>query len=337
MRRMPSRTLALMLAAVVVASLTACGGGGGSDTGTPSSSEPYKIGAILSLTGTYAGLGAPEKNTIEMEVKRINDAGGINGRDLEVLIEDDATDEAKAVAAAAKLIEQDGVIAILGATGTGQSMAIRGDVDRAGIPQISMAGGTAITANFDSLVYQTPWSNTIVVPFVMNKIKADGYTKVGLISDSGGYGKDGRDVILKTAKELGIDIVSDQTFNAGDTDMSAQLTNIKKANARGDPHVDGRQGSRDHRPEQGATRHHASLVRGIGAGAQGVPDRCWCSGRRIRLRHREESRAVDVGRGQRRVHRRERLREPLQGRIRRRSRHLRRPRVRRDEHPRRRP
>ena len=229
MRNALGRVVGVALAAALLLSVTACGSGSSS---TPTTTAPYKVGAILSLTGSYAGLGQPEQNTLKMEVKRINDAGGINGRTIEVVYEDDGTDTAKAVAAAAKLIDQDGVIAILGATGTGQSMAFRGDIDRAGISQISMAGGTAITATFDPLVYQTPWSNTIVVPFVMNKIKADGYTKVGLISDSGGYGKDGRDVILKTAKDLGIEVVSDQAFNLGDTDMSTQLTNIKKAGAQ---------------------------------------------------------------------------------------------------------
>ena len=103
-----------------------------------------------------------------MEVKQINDAGGINGRPIEVIIEDDATDEAKAVAAASRLIEQENVVAIIGATGTGQTMAIRGDVQRAGIPQVSMAGGTVITDPVDSLVFATPWSNTIVVPFTLD-------------------------------------------------------------------------------------------------------------------------------------------------------------------------
>lgn len=186
---------------------------------------------MLSLTGTYAGLGGPEKNVIEMEVKRINDAGGINGRPLEVLIEDDATDEAKAVAAASKLIEQDNVIAIIGASGTGQTMAMRGDIQRAGVPQISLAGGTVVTGEFDPLVFQTPWSNTLVVPFVLESIKSAGHTKVGLISDTGGYGKDGRDVILAEAANAGVEIVSDQTFNPGDSDMTAQLTRINSANA----------------------------------------------------------------------------------------------------------
>jgi branched-chain amino acid transport system substrate-binding protein len=194
--------------------------------------EPIKIGAIVSLTGTYAGLGDPEKKTIEMEVARINEAGGINGRDVQVIFEDDGTDEAKAVAAASKLIEQDGVIAIIGATGTGQTMAVRGDVDRAGIPQVSMAGGTVITGTFDPLVFATPWSNTIVAPYTLEAMKAAGITKIGLISDSGGFGKDGRAVVQAEAPKAGIEIVSDQTFNPGDTDMTAQLTKIKGSDAQ---------------------------------------------------------------------------------------------------------
>jgi branched-chain amino acid transport system substrate-binding protein len=225
------------LAAALALTIAACGGSTGSSSSSSSASpgaasgEPIKVGAILSLTGTYAGLGEGEKNVIEMEVKRINDAGGINGRPLEVIIEDDATDEAKAAAAAAKLIEQDEVVAILGATGSGQTMAMRGDVDRAAIPEVSMAGATAITNPVDPLVFSTPWSNTIVVPYTLQYLKDQGITKVGLISDSGGFGKDGQAVITQDAPDYGIEIVDDETFNPGDTDMSAQLTKIKNSGA----------------------------------------------------------------------------------------------------------
>ena len=225
-------TMAVLTAALAVSlavSLAACGGDDGGDGGT--SGEPIKIGAIVSLTGTYAGLGEPEKNTLEMEVKRINDAGGVNGRQIEVIIEDDATDDAKAVAAASKLIEQDQVVAIIGATGTGATMAVRADVQRASIPQVSMAGGTVIANPVDPLVFQTPWSNTIVVPFTFDNIKAEGFTKIGLITDTGGFGADGKAVIEKMAPDLGVTIVSDQTFNPGDTDMTAQLTKIKNSDA----------------------------------------------------------------------------------------------------------
>ena len=236
--RLQMAYLIAALAAALALTIVAAGCGSSGDGGSGSSAspgaasgEPIKVGAILSLTGTYAGLGEGEKNVIDMEVKRINDAGGINGRPLEVIVEDDATDEAKAAAAAAKLIEQDEVVALLGATGSGQTMAMRGDVQRAAIPQVSMAGATAITNPVDPLVFATPWSNTIVVPFTLQYLKDQGITKIGLISDSGGFGKDGQAVITAEAPNYGIEIVDDETFNPGDTDMSAQLTKIKNSGA----------------------------------------------------------------------------------------------------------
>jgi branched-chain amino acid transport system substrate-binding protein len=213
--------------------MVAVAGAGCSGTGTGDTSgdvaEPYRIGAIVSLTGTYAGLGTPEKNAIEMEMKRVNDAGGVNGRQVEVIFEDDATDPAKAQAAVARLIEQEDVIAIIGATGTGQTMALRDDIDRAAIPQVSMAGGSVITADFDTQVFQTPWPNSTVVPFTLKQLRARGLTNVAVISDTGGYGKDGHDIIVAQASAAGVKIIADETFNPGDTDMMAQLTKIKSA------------------------------------------------------------------------------------------------------------
>ncbi len=225
-------SMAVLTAALAVSLAIFLAGCGSSDSAdTASTEEPLKIGAIVSETGTYAGLGEPETNALEMEVARINEAGGVDGRQVELIIEDDATDEAKAVAAASKLIEQDGVVAIIGSTGTGATMAVRGDVQRANVPQVSMAGGTVVTNPVDPLVFATPWSNTIVVPFTLDYLKAQGIAKIGLISDSGGFGKDGQAVIAAAAPNAGIEIVADESFNPGDTDISAQLTKIKNSGA----------------------------------------------------------------------------------------------------------
>lgn len=232
MLRLSMAVLIAALAAAMAITLAACGStSSSSESASPGTGEPIKIGAIVSLTGTYAGLGQPEKNVLEMEVDRINKAGGVNGRPIEIIYEDDATDEAKAVAAASKLIEQDKVVAIIGATGSGQTMAVRGDVQRAAIPQVSMAGATAITTPVDSLVFATPWSNTIVVPFTLDYLKKQGITKIGLISDSGGFGTDGQKVIAAEAPKAGVTVVADETFNLGDTDMTTQLTRIKNSDA----------------------------------------------------------------------------------------------------------
>jgi branched-chain amino acid transport system substrate-binding protein len=94
-----------------------------------------------------------------------------------------------------------------------------------------MAGGNAITGTFDPLVFQTPWPNSIVVPFVLNKIAADQHSKVAVISDSSGYGKDGLAVITAEAPKRGLTIVANDTFKPGDTDFSAQLTKAKSSGA----------------------------------------------------------------------------------------------------------
>lgn len=224
---------ALVMTPVVVAAvaLSACGAQvDPGDNGAPSA-EPYRIGAVLSLSGTYAGLGEPEKNAIEMEVERINEAGGVNGRPIEVIILDDATDADTAVAVTTRLIEQENVIALIGATGTGGTMAMRQEVDRAGIPQISVAGGTVITSDLHPLVFQVPWSNSLVVPFTLDHLEERGVGKVAVIADSGGFGADGVAVIKDTIGSTSLELVAEESFNPGDTDMTGQLTKIKSSGA----------------------------------------------------------------------------------------------------------
>lgn len=228
------RLVAVLLASLLLVLPLAGCGSGSEETTTEKPAEtkdPYIIGAVLSETGTYAGLGEPERNTLEMEVAKINEEGGVNGHPIEIVYEDDATDPDTAVAATTRLIDKEGVIAIIGATGTGATMAMRQEIDRAGIPQISPAGGTAITASFDPLVFQTPWSNSLVVPYELAYMKDKGITKIGLIADSGGFGKDGAGVVKDKAGAAGITVVADEAFNPGDADMSAQLTKIKASGA----------------------------------------------------------------------------------------------------------
>lgn len=224
-------TLVIALAVVPLAGCSSTDGGESTDSGTDEAKEPYRIGAVLSMTGTYAGLGEPEKNTLELEVARINADGGVNGHPIEIVYEDDATDADTAVAATSRLIDKEGVLAIIGATGTGGTMAMRGEINRAGIPQISPAGGTVITGDFDPLVFQTPWSNSLVVPFTLDYIADQGITKVGVIADSGGFGGDGAAVLEASLAAAGLEAVATESFNAGDTDMSAQLTKIQGAGA----------------------------------------------------------------------------------------------------------
>ena len=193
-----------------------------------SHTKSIRIGAILSLSGTYASMGEVEKQALDLETQRINAAGGIKGHPLEIIIENDTTDESKAVSAAEKLISKDKVVALLGATGTGPTMAVRASVEKAQIPQLSMAGGNVITGQFSPNVFQTPWTNKLLISTLFADLKAQGISRVALVTDSGGYGKDGRIIAQEEARKQGISLVLDTTFKPGDTDMSSQVALVKK-------------------------------------------------------------------------------------------------------------
>jgi branched-chain amino acid transport system substrate-binding protein len=203
--------LAVALALLAVGGCTSTGGTGVEGT---TAKKPYKIGAVLSTSGAQAALGGPEKNTIEMELARINEAGGINGHPLEVIIEDDGSDVDKAVTVTTSLIEREKVLAII-------------EIDKAKIPQVSLAGGLVVTGQFDPLVFQTPWSNKLVVPTTLEYLKSKGYTKVGLITEDTTFGKDGRLLVQQMATTYGLTLVGDEVFKPTDADMTAQLTVLK--------------------------------------------------------------------------------------------------------------
>ena len=107
--------------------------------------EPYKIGALFAVTGPASFLGEPEKNTAVMLQEQINKAGGINGHPLEIIIEDTKSEEATAVLSAKKLIESDKVLAIIGPSTTGESMALVPILNTAATPLLSCAAGAPIT------------------------------------------------------------------------------------------------------------------------------------------------------------------------------------------------
>lgn len=202
---------------------------------TPSySKEPYKIGAIFSVTGAASFLGEPEKNTVLMLVEQINKAGGINGHPLEVIIEDSKSDETQAVLVAKKLLEKDKVLAIIGPSTTGESMALIPIMTAAKTPLISCAAGANITNPVKERywIFKTPQYDTSAVEAIYSHMKKKGIKKIGIITITTGYGDAGRKALLELAPKFGISIVADERYGPKDTDMTAQLVKIKSAGAQ---------------------------------------------------------------------------------------------------------
>jgi len=194
--------------------------------------EPIKIGALFAVTGPAAYLGEPEKNTVLMVQEQVNAAGGINGRPIEIIVEDTEGDEAKTVMKAKKLITQDNVIAIVGPTRSGTTMAAIPIVEKYEVPMISCAAAEDIVKPVKKWVFKTPQSDADAVRVIYEKIRAMGLSKVAITSGTTGFGAAGREQLKKLAPEYGITIVADETYGPKDTDMTAQLTKIKATDAQ---------------------------------------------------------------------------------------------------------
>lgn len=189
--------------------------------------EPIKVGSILSVTGPAAFLGDPELKTLQTYVEKINAEGGVLGRKLELVHYDDGSESNKANSFAKRLIESDNVDVIIGGTTTGATMATVPLVEKAGIPFISLAGAVVIVEPAKKWVFKTPHTDRMAAEKIYDDMKKRGITKVGLLSESSGFGQSGRKEAQSVAAKYGITLVADETYGPKDTDMTTQLTKIK--------------------------------------------------------------------------------------------------------------
>jgi branched-chain amino acid transport system substrate-binding protein len=189
--------------------------------------EPIRIGAFLSVTGPAAFLGDPEQKTLELYVEKVNAAGGVLGRKLQLYAYDSAGDAEKARAYVKRLIEQDKVDALVGGSTTGETMAAVPLAEGAGIPFISLAGAVVIVEPVKKWVFKTPHTDRMACEKIFTDMRSRGATRVALISGAGGFDRSMRAECLKVAASAGVQIVADESYGAGDSDMTAQLAKIK--------------------------------------------------------------------------------------------------------------
>ncbi|SFU89414.1 ABC transporter substrate-binding protein [Pseudoduganella namucuonensis] len=189
--------------------------------------QNIKIGSVLSVSGPAAFLGDPELKTLQMYVEKINAEGGVLGRKLELVHYDDGSDAAKANGFTKRLIESDKVDVLIGGTTTGATMAMAPLVDKAGLPFISLAGAVVIIDPVKKWVFKTPHTDRMAAEKVFEDMKKRGIAKVGLLSETSGFGASGRKESQAVASKYGITLVADETYGPKDTDVTAQLTRIK--------------------------------------------------------------------------------------------------------------
>lgn len=186
-----------------------------------------KIGAVLAVTGPASFLGDPAKKTLEMYVEQINEAGGINGEMLDLVIYDDSGDASRSTTFATRLIEEDEIVAMVGGSTTGTTMAMVPIFEDYEIPFISLGGAVVIIDPVKPFVFKTPHTDRMACEKIFEDLQNQEISQIGMISGTGGFGKSMREQCIDVAGDWGIEIVADQTYGPQDSDMTPQLTNIK--------------------------------------------------------------------------------------------------------------
>jgi branched-chain amino acid transport system substrate-binding protein len=187
----------------------------------------YKIGGIFAITGRASFLGEPERNSMELLAEQINAQGGVDGHPIELVIYDTEGDATKAVLNTNKLIEKDNVLAIVGPSLSGTTLAVVPIAEKAQVPLVSCAASVKITTPVKKWVFKTPQTDVMAVAKIYEYMQGQGIQKIAILSVGNAFGASGREQLLQQAPDYGYEIVADERFGPKDTDMTPQLTKIR--------------------------------------------------------------------------------------------------------------
>jgi branched-chain amino acid transport system substrate-binding protein len=194
--------------------------------------EPIKIGTVGPLSGGAAMVGDTQVKGIQLAIDQFNEAGGIHGRELVLIQEDDEQNPAKSVSAMNKLVHNDNVIAVIGTVNSSATLANMEVTKEAEVPQI-----TAISSNPKITLAGNPWifrlqaSDThqceAIVNYALDEL---GLERIAIMYQSDDYGTGGKDVAVELLQARGIEPVAVEAYDPNAKDMTAQLLKVKEGN-----------------------------------------------------------------------------------------------------------
>ncbi|HWO72697.1 MAG TPA: amino acid ABC transporter substrate-binding protein [Dehalococcoidia bacterium] len=229
--------LPLLTGLLALTFLSACGGDGGGDAGEAPAS--IKIGAVVPLTGRYAALGAQIKGGYEIAVEEINAAGGVEVKQykkripLELQILDDASDPTQTVQRLETLYSNN-VLAYLGGAGSDLHIAAAPIAEKNKVPYIGVAFAVQKphTLGYKYLFSPFPKSPGLVKAFFdLMDAQNPKPTKLAFFYENTDWGAEMRDLSRKEAQARGYQVVADEQYAPGATDVSPMILNAKNAGA----------------------------------------------------------------------------------------------------------
>lgn len=197
-------------------------------TDRSSAADPIKVGFVISITGPYGFMGTAQKEVIEATFADINKKGGILGRPLEALIEDDQSVPTNAVIAGTKLIKDRNVCALIAASSSDASAALIPTAEQEKVPYLIAA--PVVNPNKKYAFIAGPGDVKGAAHFLEYAVTGLKGKRLALLAESASYGKTGSETILKEVKKYpGVSIIIMEKVEVGDTTLIPQLTKIKAA------------------------------------------------------------------------------------------------------------
>ena len=194
--------------------------------------EPVKIGCLFDLQGPAGHIGTASKMVAEMLAERLNKAGGINGRPIQLVMGDTESNPGKAVIEAKRLVENEQVDAIIGPTRTDSGMAIIQYIDKMGIPTVGCIGGTPVVVPVRKWMFKSPQKSVTAVERICQYLQKKAIKKIAVITATDKFGQEGEEALKALTGKYGITIVAQEKFEVSDVDMTVQLTKIKSTDAQ---------------------------------------------------------------------------------------------------------
>lgn len=219
------KLISVMAALLVLGGLTAC------SAASEEKADTILIGVNLELTGDVSVYGVPERNAFEQAASEVNAKGGIDGKLVELVIYDNAYDQAKAVQNTEKLIE-DGVVAILGSATSGMTMAIAPVAKENGLVVFTPSGtnsavtmdGTVVNPYVFRSCFIDPFQGQVLANFASNDLAA---SKVVIMVNNGSeYSKELARIFTEQLNKNGGEVVETASYADSDTDYKASLTSL---------------------------------------------------------------------------------------------------------------
>ena len=227
MRRMSAKFLVCVLAVAIGCNKEQQGGGnvGAADTAV------IKIGEVGSMTGTEATFGTSSHNGIQLATDEVNAAGGIKGKQLQVIALDDQGKPEEAATAATRLISSERVAALLGEVASTRSLFMAPKAQAANTPMVSPSSTNEKVTQVGDYIFRAcfidPFQGYVMARFATDTLK---FKTAAILRDvRNDYSVGLAKVFNENFTKMGGQIVDSQSYSSGDVDFKAQLTNIKAA------------------------------------------------------------------------------------------------------------